>query len=116
MMLLTKKARMREHLETIGKDNWSAFERLLSDHLDGKLSGKLRQIGIDKPEIYVDFLDGYKCIGILGKCRQNYVDIQIEETAFSIGCDPVEPDEHELYSLENEELFFAAVAQKLNAL
>ena len=66
MMLMTKKVKIRKHLETIGKENWTAFERLLSDHLDGKLSGKLRQIGIDKPEIYVDFLDDYKCISIQG--------------------------------------------------
>lgn len=113
-MLMTKKAIIRKHLETIGKDDWSAFERLLSDYLDGKLSEKLQKIGIDKMEIHIDFLDDYKCIGIQGKHKRNYVDIQIEKTEFSIGCDPIEPDEHEYYPLENEESFFATVSQKLS--
>ena len=113
-MLMTKKVKIRKHLETIGKENWTAFERLLSDHLDGKLSGKLRQIGIDKPEIYVDFLEDYKCISIQGKYKRDFVDIQIEETSFSIGCDPVEPDEHDDYPLQTEDSFYAALSQKFS--
>ena len=116
MILLTKKAKIRKHLETVGKDFWSTFEWLLSDYLEGKLSEKLQQIGIDKAEIHVDFLDDYKCIGIQGKYNQNYVDIQIEETDFSIGCDPVEPDENDYHPLENEELFFTTLSQKLSEL
>lgn len=83
-MLMTKKAKIRKHLEAIGKDDWSTFEHLLSDYLDGKLSEKLQQIGIDKMEIHVDFLDDYKCIDIQGKYKRNYVDIQIEKTEFSM--------------------------------
>ena len=67
-----------------------------------------------KIEIHFDFLDGYKCIGIQGKYKQNFVDIQIEKTAFSIGCDPIEPDEYDYHPLENEELFYAAITQKLS--
>ena len=113
-MLMTKKAKIRKHLEAIGKDDWSTFEHLLSDYLGGKLSEKLQQIGIDKMEIHVDFLDDYKCIDIQGKYKRNYVDIQIEKAEFSIGCDPIEPDEHDHHPLENEESFFATVSQKLS--
>ena len=94
-MLMSKKAGIRKYLEASGPDNRSTFRRLLSDYLDGKLSTKLQQIGLDKPEITIDFLEEYKCINIQGKCKRNYVDIQIEETEFSIGCDPIEPDDHE---------------------
>ena len=111
---MTKKAKIRKYLEAVGKDDWSTFERLLSDYLDGKLSEKLQQIGIDKIEIHVDYLGDYKCIDIQGKYKRNYVDIQIEQTEFSIGCDPIEPDEHDYHSLENEESFFATVSQKLS--
>ena len=111
-----KKAKIRKHLEAIGKDDWSTFEHLLSDYLGGKLSEKLQQIGIDKMEIHVDFLDDYKCIDIQGKYKRNYVDIQIEKAEFSIGCDPIEPDEHDHHPLENEESFFATVSQKLSEL
>ena len=113
-MLMTKKAKIRKYLEAVGKDSRSAFDRLLSDYLDGKLSEKLQQIGIDKLDIHVDFLDDYKCIGIQGKYKQNFVDIQIEKTEFSIGCDPIEPDEHDYHPLENEELFYAAITQNLS--
>ena len=116
-MLMTKKAKIRKYLEDVGKDSRSAFDRLLSDYLDGKLSEKLQQIGIDKLDIHVDFLDDYKFIGIQGKYKQNFVDIQIEKTEFSIGCDPIEPiepDEHDYHPLENEELFYATITQKLS--
>ena len=105
-MLMTKKAKIRKHLEAIGKDSWSTFERLLSDYLYRKLSEKLEQIGIDKMDIHLDFLDEYTCIVIQGKDRRNYVDIQIETTEFSIGCNPIEPDAHDYHPLENEEFFF----------
>ena len=115
-MLMTKKAKIRKYLDAIEKDSWSTFERLLSDYLDGKLSEKLQQIGIDKMETHIDFLDDYKCIGIQGKHKRNYVDIQIEKTEFSIGCDPIEPDEHDHHPLESEASFFATVSEKLSEL
>ena len=116
MMLMTKRDKIQNYIEAIGEDRWSAFEQLLSEYLSGKLTDKLKKAGLDKPDIYIDFLDDYKCINIQGKCKQNYIDIQVEETEFSIGCDPVEPDEHEYHPLESEDRFFEIITQTLNAL
>ena len=115
-MLMTKRDKIQDYLEAIGEDYWSAFEQLLSEYLSGKLTDKLKKTGLDKPDIYIDFLDDYKCINIQGKCKQNYIDIHVEETEFSIGCDPVEPDKHEYHPLENKDQFFETVSQTLSAL
>ena len=112
-MLMMKKAKIQKYLEMIKKTNWSTFDLLLSHYIDGELSIKLQQIGINKPQVFVNFLDEYKCIGIQGKHKRNYVDIQIEETEYSIGCDPEEPDNHDYYPLISEELFYLTISEKL---
>ena len=46
------------------------------------------------------------CINVLGKHQSYYIDLQIEQKESSIGCDPVEPDEHKCFLLESPEIFF----------
>ncbi len=48
-------------------------------------------------------------INVLGRHQSYYIDLQIEQKEFSIGCDPVEPDDHKCFPLESPEIFYAAV-------
>ena len=113
-MLFSKKAKIRKYLAAIEPDKRSAFEQLLSDYLEGILQDKLLQAGVEKPEIHIDFLDDYKCIDIQGKCRQNYVNIQIEETEFTVGIDPEEPNEPDLYPLDSKNQFYNILTRELH--
>ena len=111
--MFSKKRKIRKYLDGIEMNKRSAFEQLLSDYLEGTLQDALLQAGVEKPEIHVDFLDDYKCIDIQGKCRQNYVGIQIEETEFTIGIDPDEPDEPDYYPLESKGQFYKVLSGRL---
>ena len=85
----------------------SAFDCLLSDYLSGELKARLLQIGVEKIEIYIDWHNDYRCIGVQGKYRKYYVEIQIEEKEFSIGYDADEPDDPQTYLLETKEQVYS---------
>ena len=44
------------------------------------------------------------------------MDLQVEPTEISIGCDPDEPDEHIVFPLENREQMYKAVKDILVSL
>lgn len=90
------------------------FDDLLTDYLSGELTNRLSDLGIKRISIYIDWHTDYKCINIQGKYQQNYVDIQIEPSFLSMGCDPEEPDEHTEYVLDNKEQFYDAVRDQLS--
>lgn len=110
---MTKKGKIRKYLQSVDRDKWSAFDVLLDQYLTGELNSRLGEIGLGKTEIHVDYLEDYKCIGIQGKYGRYYIDIQIEENEFFLGCDPEEPDEHARYPLEDAGLFYQVVSEKL---
>ena len=89
------------------------FDDLLTDYLSGELTNRLRDLGIQRISIYIDWHTDYKCINIQGRYLLNYVDIQVEPLSFSMGCDPEEPDEHVEFTLESHEAFYKIVAKQL---
>ena len=112
-MIMTKKKKIRKDLDSIPKDNWTAFDELLNDWLSDELKRRLVGFGITKTEFHIDYLDSYKCIEIQGKYAQYYVDIQIEKEKFFIACDPDEADETEWCPLESAEQFYETVSNTL---
>ena len=115
-MFLTKKGKIRKHLQSVDRGSWSAFDVLLDQYLTGELRSRLEEIGIGKLEIHVDYLEDYQCIGIQGKRGRYYIDIQIEESEFCLGCDPEEPDVHTYYPLENAEGLYRTVSDRIREL
>ena len=112
-MFLTKKKKIQKYLSEKSAGRLSPFDELLSDYLSGKMTAVLSDLDIRKIEIHIDWLSDYRCIGVQGVHNQNYLDLQIEPTAFSIGCDPDEPDDHRDYPLESKEQVYAVVKQTL---
>ena len=92
------------------------FDELLTDYLTTDMITALEGREIRKIDIHVDWLEDYKCIQIQGKCRQNYIDIQIEPREFSIGCDSDEPDadEDDYYTLESKKQFYTVLDRYLS--
>ena len=115
-MFWSDKAKISKHLESIDKNNWSAFDILLNQYLDGTLKNRLNEAGITEAEICIDFLDRYKCIGIQGKHDRYFVDLQIDEEEFSIACDPDEPDDGRFFPLESPEMLYATVSAEISSL
>lgn len=96
--------------------NYTVFDELLADYQNGNLKKELIQLGVEKTEYHIDFLDDYKCINIQGKYRGYFVDIQIEEDEFSIAYDRDEPDEPQGYALVTKEDFYAILVDTLKKL
>lgn len=115
MILFTSKSKkIRKYLdEKISKGTTSVFDELLHDYLSGELKTELTALELKRVEIHVDWLDDYRCIGVQAVHHQNYLDLQIEPTTFSVGYDPDEPDEHASYPLECKGQMYSILKQIL---
>lgn len=115
-MFLSRKKRIRSYLDSIGKEQWSPFESLLAHWLSGQLLDTFAGYGMTSLRCHIDFMDDYKCINVDGKFRSYYIDLQIEQKQFSLGCDPDEPDEHKVFSLSSPEYLYSVVKTEIDAL
>ena len=115
-MFLSKKKRIRNYLDSIVKEQWSPFEIILEQYLSGQLLNTLAEYGISRLSCYIDFRDDYKCINVQGKHKSYYIDLQIEQKEFSIGCDPVEPDDHTVYYFESPKYLYSVVSAEIQSL
>ena len=111
-MFQTKKSKIKKYLNE-RQAEMTPFDDLLTDYLSGELTNRLSELGIQRISFYIDWHADYKCINIQGRHQQNYVDIQVEPSFFSMGCDPEEPDEHVEFTLESHEAFYKIVAKQL---
>ena len=109
----TRKKKIQAYLKGKSLQQQTPFDELLCDYLTGKMKAILSDIGVKKVGIHIDWLPDYKCIGIQAVYHQKYLDLQIEPTGFSIGYDPVEPDEHQHHLLQTRENVYAVIKQTL---
>ena len=113
-MFQSKKKKIQRYLEERRQTGaGSPFDELLADCLSGSMKETLTNFGIRKVSVHIDWLPGYRCIGVQGVYHGSYLDLQIERDSISIGYDPVEPDEHCRYPLESREQVYTLVKQTL---
>ena len=115
-MFITNKKKIQRYLKQKTDNNKCAFEILLLDYLDGTLKENLISIGIRKVEIRIDWLDDIKCIGIQGRYKEYYIDLQIYPNEFSVSFDLDEPDEDATYPLESKEQLYNVLFNTTKAL
>lgn len=120
-MFKTKKRKITEYLEAKKQEEYTAFDRLLAEYLSSVLKEKMQSFGIQKVDIYIDWSengkqgDDYsKCIGIMGRFREYYVDSQIYPKEFFFTIDPDEPDETEFIPLESAEQYYTYIQATLD--
>lgn len=115
-MFITKKKKIQKYLEQKADDNKCAFDDLLSDYLDGSLKENLEHVKIKKVEIHIDWFDDVKCIGIQGRYKDYYMDMQIYPNEFSVSFDLDEPDEDVIVPLESKEQVYSVLSDTVKAL
>ena len=116
-MFTTKKKKIKNYLEQKEESDYSTFNLLLYDYLDGSLKEYLSYIEIKKIEIYIDWrLDDYKCIGIRGRYNEYFLELQIYPDEFSISFDTDEPDDDTTYPLESKEQLYKLLSSTIKAL
>ncbi len=84
--------------------------------MDGTLKSDLKSLGITKNEIHIDWFDDIKCIGIQGRYKKYFADIQIYPDEFSVSFDTDEPDHDISYSLESKEQVYSVISESINTL
>lgn len=110
-----KKKKIKKYLQDKNTTELlTAFDNLLNDYIQGKLTAKMKEVGISKVEIHIDWLPDYKCIEISGLYHQFIVDIQIESLEYTIAYDEDEADESVTYSLENADAFYKEIHDKIS--
>ena len=115
-MFVTKKKKIKKYLEQQATDDKSTFDFLLSDYLDDTLKRKLAEIGISKIAIHIDWLEDVKCIGIQGRYKEYYLDLQIYQNEFIVSYDLDEADENAEYPLESKEQFYHVLLDTVKTL
>ncbi len=111
-MFISKKKKIQRYLDQ-KSDGMDVFDLLLSEYLSGEMLQKLNSLDIQKAEIFVDWVKGGKCIGIQGRFRTYFVDVQIYPDEFGISIDVDEPDDDVMYALESREQLYSALADAL---
>ena len=115
-MFTTKKKKIQKYLEQKADDNKCAFDNLLSDYLDGSLKENLESVKMEKVEIHIDWFEDIKCIGIQGRYKEYYMDLQIYPKKFSVSFDLDEPDEDVIYPLESKEQVYSVLSDTVKTL
>ena len=112
-MLITKKKKIQKHLEQKTESDKTTFDFLLCNYLDGTLKTDLESVGITRNEIHIDWLDDIKCIGIQGRYKKYFADVQIYPDEFSISFDLDEPDDDITYALESKEQLYRVISETI---
>ena len=115
-MFVTKKKKIKKYLEQQATDDKSTFDFLFSDYLDDTLKRKLAEIGISKIAIHIDWLEDVKCIGIQGRYKEYYLDLQIYQNEFTVSYDLDEADEEIEYPLQSKEQFYNVLLDTIKIL
>jgi hypothetical protein len=115
-MFTTKKKKIKKYLEKKEESDYSTFDLLLFDYLDGSLKEYLSYIKIKKIEIHIDWLEDIKCIGIQGRYNEYFLDLQIYPNEFSISFDTDEPDDDTTHPLESKEQLYKLLSSTIKAL
>lgn len=115
-MFTTKKKKIQKYLEQKADNNKCAFDDLLSDYLDGSLKENLESVKMERVEIHIDWFDDIKCIGIQGRYKEYYMDLQIYPKEFSVSFDLDEPDEDVIYPLESKEQVYSVLSDTVKTL
>ena len=115
-MFTTKKKKIQKYLEQKTDDNKCAFDDLLSDYLNGSLKDNLESVKIERVEIHIDRFEDIKCIGIQGRYKEYYMDLQIYPKEFSVSFDLDEPDEDVIYPLESKEQVYSVLSDTVKTL
>ena len=110
-MFFTKRKKIESWLKTAAP---SPFAALLAMERSGQMASHLSDLGLTKQEYHIDWLNDYKCISLQARFDKLYVDIQIEQDAFTIAMDEDEPDEPQEFPLSSSEDFFKTIRSCLS--
>ena len=84
--------------------------------MDGTLKTDLESLGITKNQIHIDWLDDIKCIGLQGRYKKYFADIQIYPDEFSISFDLDEPDDDITYPFESKDQLYRMISETISTL
>ena len=112
-MFTSKKKKIHIYLESIPVADKTGFDLLLHDYLNGTLKSNLEDMGVTKIDIHIDWYDSMRCIGVHGRFKKYYMDMQIYPDEFCLSFDLEEPDEDETYPMKSKDYFYQTLANTI---
>ena len=113
-MFTSKKKKICRYLERIPDADKTGFDLLLLDYLNGILKSHLENMGITKINVHIDWHDHMKCIGVQGRFKKYYMNLQIYPDEFCLSFDLDEPDDDVTFSMESKDHFYQTLANTIH--
>ncbi len=110
----TKKKKISAYLASKDAGDLTAFDQLLTHHLDGVLAGNIKNEGASRVEVHIDWHDDYKCIDIQGKVKDYFFNFQIEPEGFIYGIGTDEIEDYVNEKLTDRDGFYDTVHRVLS--
>jgi hypothetical protein len=99
--LFGKKKKIKKFLAEKNLELYFQFDYVLDDFINNQLKKKLRDIGLSKIEIHVDWYPGFECVGIQA-IDESYIDIKLYPKEVNISCSIDEPDDYDEFMYEED--------------
>lgn len=96
-----KKRRIKRYLAEKNLEIYSQFDYVLDDFISKQLKKKLRDIGLSRIEIHIDWYPGFECVGIQA-IDESYIDIKFYPKEINISCSIDEPDDYDEFQYEKD--------------
>lgn len=94
-----KKKKIKRYLAEKKPELYSHFDYVLDDFINKQLMKKLRDIGLSRIEIHVDWYPGFECVGIQA-IDESYIDIKFYPNEINISCSIDEADDYAEFQYE----------------
>lgn len=108
-MLFAKKRKILKYLNEKHSDRYTAFDLILKDCVENCFKDKLTDMGITNAEVHIDWFDNIKSILVQAKYNGYFLNIDIDQTEFSLSADKDETDEDTVYELKTYGYFLETV-------
>ena len=97
-----KKSKIKEYLKSIDKSQYTYFDILLNDYIDGRLKKYLSELGFKKTEVHIDWFGDIKILSVQTRYNEYFVQIDVDRKEIAIGYDLDEVDDYNYYSIDRK--------------
>lgn len=97
---MSKKKKIQAYLNQKDDDQITDFEILLLDFIHKEIKNNLKNIGLSKISVHIDWHDMIKIVAIQAKYQEYFIGIQVDQEEISVSYDLDEADEDICFNVQ----------------